>query len=158
MQVKIITLKFDPLHGGFNDEIIHAFTKDKEVISIKDYFFFKNDTPYLTFVIQYAWIPSNTRPERFQAGQEDWRRLLNEADLGLFDLLRNWRLTRSKKEGAPPYILFSNAQLAHIVKARPQVLSDLAKIEGVGQAKIDKYGSEILEITKINLDIPPSNV
>lgn len=153
MQIKIFSLKFDPLYGGFNDETIQIFAKDKEIVSIKDYFFVKNEVPYLTLIVQYAWVHSKINSEGFQPKQEDWRKLLTESDLGLFDLLRNWRLKRSKKEGVPPYVLFSNAQLAKIVTARPQFLTDLSKIDGVGQAKIDKYGSEILEITKINLDV-----
>lgn len=158
MQVKIITLKFDPLHGGFNDEVVQAFTKDKEIVSIKDYFFLKNEVPYLTLMIQYAWIPNGFSSEKFQTRQDEWKSMLNEADLGLYDLLRNWRLKRSQKEGVPPYVLFSNVQFAKIVKSRPQSLTDLAKIDGVGQAKVDKYGNEILEITKINLDISHANV
>lgn len=157
MQIKIFTLKFDSLSGGFNDEVVQVFTKDKEVISIKDHFFFKNEVPYLTLMIQYTWTRSNLNSEAVQTKSENWKQELSEADRGLFDLLRNWRMKRSQKEGVPPYLLFSNAQLAKIVKARPQALAELAKIDGVGQAKIDKYGSEILEITKIQLDISSPN-
>lgn len=116
MQIKIFTLKFDSLHGGFNDEVVQVFTKDKEVISIKDHFFFKNEVPYLTLMIQYTWTRSNLNSEAVQTKSENWKQELSEADRGLFDLLRNWRMKRSQKEGVPPYLLFSNAQLAKIVE------------------------------------------
>jgi hypothetical protein len=62
MQLKVFTLKFDSLYGGFNDEIVQAFTKDKEIISIKDYFFTRNDVPYLTLIIQYILDHSKFEP------------------------------------------------------------------------------------------------
>lgn len=40
MRVKIISLKFDAVYGGFNDEVVQAFTKDKEIISVQNHFFF----------------------------------------------------------------------------------------------------------------------
>ena len=156
MHVKIFSLKFDANYGGFNDEVIQDFLKDKQVISIQEYFFKRHEVPYLTLVIQYSFGIQGfeNRSGNFQPKQQqDWKQELSESDMGLFDLLRNWRLQRSKKEGVPPYILFSNAQLSKIVKARPQSETELGKIDGVGQAKIEKYGNEILEITKIKLDI-----
>lgn len=69
--------------------------------------------------------------------------------MGLFNLFREWRSKRSRKEGVPPYVLFNNNQLAQIVIKRPQSLAELSKIEGIGKAKLEKYGQEILEISKI---------
>ena len=81
--------------------------------------------------------------------------MLSEKDMGLFNLLQDWRSQRSKKEGLPPYILFTNQQLAHIVTKRPQSLAELIQIDGIGNAKAQKYGQEILDISKINLPEKP---
>ena len=70
-----------------------------------------------------------------------------EHDMGMFNLLREWRSKRSREEGVPPYILFTNKQLAQIAKDRPASLTDLEKIHGVGSTKREKYGKEVLEIT-----------
>ena len=53
MLIKVISLSFDSVHGGFNDEDVREFIKDKEVISVTDYHFIKNDVPYITFVFRY---------------------------------------------------------------------------------------------------------
>ena len=71
--------------------------------------------------------------------------------MGLFNLLRDWRSQKSKKDGVPPYILFTNQQLTDIVKKRPQSVGELMQVDGVGKGKADKYGEEILVITKVNL-------
>ena len=153
MLIKVISITFDSAYGGFNDEIIRDFLKDKELISARDYLFVKNDVPYLTFVLRYfphrAEIEQQVQTNNKK--KEAWRESLSEADMGLFNLLRDWRSKRSKKDGMPPYILFTNQNLADIVKKRPQSLSELMQIEGIGQGKADKYGEDILKISKIDL-------
>lgn len=43
MLINVISLFFDSIYGGFNDEEIREFIKDVEVISITDCHFVKND-------------------------------------------------------------------------------------------------------------------
>ncbi len=159
MLIKVISLSFDSAYGGFNDEIVREFLKDKELISSKDYFFIRNDIPYLTFVLSYFPHRVEVDPKLISKDkkQEAWRESLSEADMGLFNLLRDWRSQQSKKEGVPPYILFTNQQLADIVKKRPQSLAELTQIDGIGKGKSQKYGEEILKISKLNVSVEPNN-
>jgi superfamily II DNA helicase RecQ len=156
MLIKVISLAFDSIYGGFNDQEVRDFLKDKEVISVTDFHFIKNDVPYLTFVLRYfphrAEIESKNMSKEKRDQDEDWKKLLTEADMGLFNILRDWRSQRCKKEGVPPYILFTNHQLAMIVKKRPQSLSELTQIDGIGKGKAEKYGEEVLSISKINIE------
>ncbi len=48
-----------------------------------------------------------------------------------------------------PYVVLTNQQIADIVKRRPQTLSDLVKIDGIGKNRVDKYGKDILSISKV---------
>jgi hypothetical protein len=52
--------------------------------------------------------------------------MVSEADLPLFNTLRDWRLERSKQKGVPPYVICTNRQLAATVQARPQSLVNLS--------------------------------
>jgi superfamily II DNA helicase RecQ len=158
--IKILSLTFDSARGGFNDDELRDFIKDKEIVSIRDHVFVRNEVPYLTLVIKYFPLRAEIDPKMEVRGKRDepWREMLTEADMGLFNLLRDWRSQRCKKEGVPPYVLVTNVQLAHIVKSRPQSLAELMKIEGVGKAKADKYGEDILKISKITLAPPPEKV
>ncbi len=153
MLIKVISLSFDSAYGGFNDELVREFLKDKELISSKDYFFIRNDIPYLTFVLSYFPHRAEVDPKLTtkEKKPEAWRESLSEADMGLFNLLRDWRSQKSKKEGVPPYILFTNQQLADIVKKRPQSLAELTQIDGIGNGKSQKYGDDILGISKFNI-------
>jgi len=46
----------------------------------------------------------------------------------------------------PPYHLFSNRTLAAIAEARPQSNEELLAVSGVGPAKLESYGDEVLDI------------
>ena len=46
MQFRIFTLPFDSLIQGFDDSAVLGFIADKEVLSIREYFFTQDDLPY----------------------------------------------------------------------------------------------------------------
>ena len=144
MLVKIISLTFDSVRGGFDDSSLREFLKDKEVVSISDHFFVRNEVPFLTLIIKYFPYRQETDANFSPQGKRDesWREELSESDMGVFNLLREWRAKRSREEGVPPYILFTNKQLAQIAKGRPHTLAELEKVDGVGLAKREKYGQE----------------
>ncbi len=152
MLVKIISVFFDPGSGQFDDTEVQDFLKGKEVISINDHFFARGDVPYLVLVIKYSIQRKETESKAVNptSGRRDesWRESLSETDIGKFELLREWRAKRSRLEAVPPYILFTNRQLVELIKLNPKSLSDLEKVDGVGRAKTEKYGQDILEITK----------
>ena len=151
MLVRVFTLKFNPVLGGFDDGEVRDFIKDKEVLSIRDHFFVKDEVPYLAVLATYnplqpeAETPSIARrPERER--REAWRDLLKEEDWPLFNALRDWRNQQAREEGIPPYVICTNRQLADIARRRPPTLNKLSAIEGLGKAKLERYGAALLKI------------
>lgn len=144
-------MRFNSLLDGFDDAPLRDFIKDKEVISVRDHFFVRNDQPYLAVVVNYALNPIATEAvsKAVQAPkrrEETWRQYVSEADVPLFNSLRDWRLERSKQDGVPPYVICTNRQLAAIVAGRAQSLAKLGEIEGFGQAKLERYGADVLAV------------
>ncbi len=68
----------------------------------------------------------------------------------LIDALQTYRSSQAKLEGMPPYIIYSNKVLTSISEQQPKTLTALLEIDGVGKAKVEKYGAAILEIVKQN--------
>jgi DNA helicase-2/ATP-dependent DNA helicase PcrA len=62
--------------------------------------------------------------------------------------LREWRLERAKADNVPPYVVFHDSVLQAIAAARPSSLGELAQISGVGPAKLDRYGVEVLALVE----------
>ena len=61
-----------------------------------------------------------------------------------FDVLREWRLERAKADEVPAYVVFHNATLAEIAERRPSTLAELGSVPGVGPAKLERYGEDVL--------------
>ena len=60
--------------------------------------------------------------------------------------LRTWRTERAKADGVPAYIVLNDRYLAGIAKRRPSSLEALRACDGIGPAKLDTYGEEILAV------------
>jgi ATP-dependent DNA helicase RecQ len=60
--------------------------------------------------------------------------------------LRDWRKAESERRNLPLFFVLASTTLRSIVLARPQTLSQLKTIQGLGHEKIEKFGPGILEI------------
>ncbi|MBW8805701.1 MAG: ATP-dependent DNA helicase UvrD2, partial [Catenulisporales bacterium] len=67
-------------------------------------------------------------------------------DPELYEALREWRSARAKEQKLPAYCVFTDATLIAIGEARPATPGELTRIAGVGKAKLDRYGAEVLEL------------
>jgi ATP-dependent DNA helicase RecQ len=64
----------------------------------------------------------------------------------VFERLRTWRATTAREQGVPAYVIFHDSTLRQIAALSPTTLTDLATISGVGEAKLAKYGQQILDL------------
>ncbi|MGC4807425.1 DNA helicase RecQ [Micromonospora sp. DT233] len=69
---------------------------------------------------------------------------LSPADEPVFERLRAWRAATAKEQGVPAYVVFHDATLRQIAADRPTTLDALARIGGVGEAKLARYGEQLL--------------
>jgi DNA helicase II / ATP-dependent DNA helicase PcrA len=63
-----------------------------------------------------------------------------------FEALKAWRLERARSDDVPAYVVFSNATLTEIAERRPRTLTELAAVSGIGPAKLERYGKEVLRV------------
>ncbi len=70
---------------------------------------------------------------------------LNEDEMRLFETLREIRKHLADESGVPPYIVFGDATLVEICRARPENRDEFLEITGVGQVKLERYGDVFLE-------------
>ncbi|TMH64159.1 MAG: DNA helicase RecQ [Betaproteobacteria bacterium] len=66
----------------------------------------------------------------------------------LFERLRAWRLEAARRHGVPAYVIFHDATLREIARARPSSLDGLRGISGVGARKLEAYGAEIIDLVR----------
>jgi ATP-dependent DNA helicase RecQ len=63
-----------------------------------------------------------------------------------FEALKAWRFEVAKNHNLPAFVVFHDATLHEMAQSRPQTLTDLAQVTGVGKKKLDAYGQELLRI------------
>ena len=73
---------------------------------------------------------------------------LDEEDEKLFESLRSLRAEIARKEGVPPYIVFSDKSLVHMCVIRPVNKNEMLSVGGVGEFKFEKYGEQFLQRVK----------
>jgi DNA helicase II / ATP-dependent DNA helicase PcrA len=65
-------------------------------------------------------------------------------DEPLFAALKAWRRERAKADGVPAYVVFHDRTLQEIARRRPDSVAALSAVSGVGPAKLERYGDELL--------------
>ena len=59
--------------------------------------------------------------------------------------LKRWRAEQAEQEGVPLYMVAQNKWLEEIVRMPARGLDDLLKVRGLGEWRVQKYGTKILE-------------
>jgi len=62
----------------------------------------------------------------------------------LWDSLRGLRARLAREQGVPAYVIFHDATLLAMLRERPQTLTALGAISGVGERKLARYGEAFL--------------
>lgn len=80
-------------------------------------------------------------------------RVVNAADM-LFSELKGVRAKLAKKEGIPPYMVFSDKTLLEMVEKMPVDMLSFTQIEGVGEKKAIKYWKVFVKIIRKSKGLP----
>ena len=67
-------------------------------------------------------------------------------DASLAAELRAWRTQRARADAVPPYVVLHDATLAELAARKPRSQSELASVKGLGPAKVERYGDELLAL------------
>jgi ATP-dependent DNA helicase RecQ len=67
-------------------------------------------------------------------------------DPRLWDALRAKRRDLAQAQNVPTYVIFHDATLAEIGRRKPKTLSDFLEIPGIGERKLERYGSDFMDV------------
>jgi ATP-dependent DNA helicase RecQ len=73
---------------------------------------------------------------------------LDGAAATLFERLKQWRRLRADGEGVPAYVICHDATLAAIAEQRPRSSEELLAVPGMGPAKLQRYGVQLMSELK----------
>jgi ribonuclease D len=85
-----------------------------------------------------AWRPRHTRSYVKAAEQ------LDPHEQQIYEQLRGWRNGLAQSRQIGPHLLLTNQQLIEVIKRRPESLSALGEVRGIGPGKLKDFGSALL--------------
>ena len=74
-------------------------------------------------------------------------------DEKLFEALRGLRMKLAVEEDKPAYTIFTDRVLQEMVERKPVTLYDFARISGVGEVKVSRYGKQFVDLLRKELNI-----
>ncbi len=92
----------------------------------------------------FAMRRSVAKPKKRRRGAAE-PSAVQAGDEGLFQELRVLRKRLADEAGVPPYVVFSDASLREMAARRPATLAAFREIGGVGDAKLERYGTAFVE-------------
>jgi superfamily II DNA helicase RecQ len=129
-----------------SDEL-NSFLKSHRIVNVEKKLIDGERGTGWAFLVEYgmeaAKGPQSTGQ---QQSRVDYREVLSEAEYALFDKLRQLRKDLAERQGLPVYAVFTNEQLAALVKKNPQTEKDLLSISGIGEARVKQYGEPFLKV------------
>jgi superfamily II DNA helicase RecQ len=126
-------------------EELNAFLRSHQVLAVHREWESAGDTSFWAFCVHYREGGAATTGKGVGAGPKiDYKEVLTETQFALYVKLRDLRKRLAERDGTPVFAIFTNEQLAEMTKGPARSLADLKAIAGVGEARIAKFGTEIL--------------
>lgn len=76
--------------------------------------------------------------------------------MSLLSSLIAWRDAKAERSGQPPYYILSTATVKLLASARPTNREEFLEIKGLGEAKWDRFGAEILNLIHEPIEATPN--
>jgi ATP-dependent DNA helicase RecQ len=91
--------------------------------------------------------PERQKRSKSRSSAKDYAEAgLSTAEAALFEKLRWWRMEAARKHNVAAFVIFHDSTMREIAKVRPTSLAELRGVSGVGEKKLESYGSEIIAL------------
>jgi len=135
MQIRVFQLSLsnpEPVQSELN-----SFLRSHRILEVKSHFVENGGQSFWAFLVQYMEGNPVHQPGK---SKTDYKELLAEEEFKIFSRLREIRKALAAEDGVPAYMIFTDEELAEIVKQKCTLATDLLKIKGIGDKKVEKYG------------------
>ncbi|MFZ1181420.1 MAG: DNA helicase RecQ [Herbaspirillum sp.] len=96
--------------------------------------------------IQLRQYQKPVKQKRASSGSGYVETSLTTEEQAIFDKLRWWRVETARRHNVPAYVIFHDATMREIARARPASFDVLRGVTGVGERKLETYGAEIIAL------------
>lgn len=128
-----------------HNEEVNKFLSTNKIMEIEKQLVQTTTGTYWCIYISYVLEQNKAY---FSTRKIDYKEILSDEKFKIFSKLRELRKKIAVKDNVSAYIIFTDAELAEIVKLKEPTLNNLKTIKGIGDKKIEKYGE--IFITELN--------
>lgn len=129
---------------------LNSFLGSRSVLGVDRRWVDQGPNSYWAFCVDYQTsAESITSPGSLkQSGRQkiDYRAVLPADQFAVFSQLRDLRKELAQQDAVPVYTIFTNEQLADMVRNSARSLADLEQIAGIGDARVAKFGERFLHV------------
>ena len=153
MKMRFFTIPMQD-SGGATGEL-NGFLSNHRILTIERHFVADGTNSAWAICVNYLDSAERAAADKRGGGggRVDYRELLSDSDFAVFAKLRSLRKTLAEQDGVPAYALFTNEQLADMVRKKVTSLNALEQISGVGPARYE----EVWRGVPRNLESPGSD-
>jgi ATP-dependent DNA helicase RecQ len=99
-----------------------------------------------TLTLRRHAVRTKGKSAKTSRGKSSTNNTVAASDSPLFDALRGWRADKARELGVPAYVILHDRSLHELATLRPQSLTALLDVPGIGLAKAERYGEALLEL------------
>lgn len=130
-------------------EAFNAFLRSHAVLAIHREWVPAGEASFWAFCVEYRESGSGGRgvgSAGAAPGKIDYKEILSPEEFVVYAKLRDLRKQLAEKDAVPVFAVFTNEQLAQMVRMPAKSAADLARIDGVGEARVKKYAAAVLAL------------
>jgi superfamily II DNA helicase RecQ len=134
---------------------LNRFMKSHRILAVDRRWVDQGENSFWALCVDYldsSGSPGAGGKEGGARNRVDYRETLDPESFAVFARLRELRKQIAQQEAVPIYMVFTNEQLAQMAQTRAATRSDLEKIAGVGDARIEKYAARFLDLIRSQSD------
>jgi superfamily II DNA helicase RecQ len=161
MQFKIFHISI--LGDSDAESAMNKFLRTHRVVTVQRELARSVSGSFWCFCVEYIdapiseMSPSNILSWSKKNSRIDYKEVLSESDFSIFSKIRELRKELALAESIPVYTVCTNDHLAQMVLKRCSTISAFQQIPGFGDAKIQKYGKQFLDILQTSFNEENTN-
>ena len=128
---------------------VNEFLRSVRIVNTQREFVNQGDNSFWSMCVEYlaeSEQSTNKNGPISKKSRIDYKEVLSPQAFAVFAQLREWRKRTATEEAVPVYTIFTNEQLATMVEKEITTKSGLQQIDGIGEARVNKYGVQVLKI------------
>ncbi|WP_026232157.1 HRDC domain-containing protein [Neolewinella persica] len=144
MQIKIFSM---PVWGDeAQEEKLNKFLRSHRILQVEKQFIADGSNSQWCFCVEYLEGGEPIKRSSRKQAKVDYREVLSLEAFARFARYREIRKALAVSEGIPPYVIFTDKEIAAMAEVKELTVSSIRSIKGIGEKKIAKYATHFIVV------------